>query len=69
MMGHKFHAKLMQMRVLIHGLSGLGLEVAKNLILTGAKSVALYDKSIIQARDLGTNFYAKEEHIGKATRV
>lgn len=57
-MGHKFHAKLMQMRVLIHGLSGVGLEVAKNLILTGSKSVAVFDNKKVQMRDLGSNFYA-----------
>lgn len=35
--------KLIKMNVLIVGLRGVGVEVAKNLILAGPKSVTLYD--------------------------
>jgi ubiquitin-activating enzyme E1 len=37
-------AKMMNSRVLVSGLSGIGCEVAKNVILAGAKSVQLHDE-------------------------
>lgn len=36
-------SKLVKMRVLILGLSGVGLETAKNLILSGPKAVSVWD--------------------------
>lgn len=47
----------------------LGLEVAKNLILAGPKQVTIYDPRKITNEELGRNFYAKSEHVGKATRA
>jgi len=61
--------KLIKMNVLIVGLRGLGVETAKNLILAGPKSVTLYDPTTVQWGDLSSNFYCREEHIGKTTRA
>jgi len=61
--------KLIKMNVAIIGLRGLGVEVAKNLILAGPKSVLLFDDEITKINDLGANFYTEEKHIGKATRA
>jgi len=61
--------KLIKMNVVIVGLRGLGVEVAKNLILAGPKSVTLYDPDHAKLSDLGANFYLKEEHVGKTTRA
>ena len=55
--------KLMTMKVLIQGLRGVGLEVAKNLILAGPKKVILHDNTVCTTPDLGTNFYIKESDI------
>ena len=66
--GMEAMGKLIQMRVLIHGLRGLGIEIAKNIILAGPKSVALHDPSIVSVNDLGSNFYLNESHIGKVAR-
>ena len=49
--------KLIKMNVVIIGLRGLGIEVAKNLILAGPKTVKIYDPDITRLRDLGSNFY------------
>ena len=38
--------KLVKLRVLIVGLGGLGIEISKNLILSGPKSVTLWDNRI-----------------------
>lgn len=46
------------MKCFIQGLRGLGLEIAKNLILAGPKSVIVYDPTVISIADLGSNFYA-----------
>ena len=61
--------KLIKMQVAIVGLRGLGVEVAKNLILAGPKSVHLYDPEITKINDLGANFYTEEQHIGKVSRA
>ncbi|CAG9316463.1 unnamed protein product [Blepharisma stoltei] len=57
--------KLFTIRVLISGLRGVGLEIAKNLILAGLNTVTLHDDSIISLYDLGTNFYISESHINQ----
>lgn len=55
--------KLIKLKVLILGLRGLGIEVAKNIILSGPKEVCIFDKTIVSLEDLGCNFYLKEEDI------
>lgn len=57
--------KLKQLDVFISGLKGLGIETAKNLILTGPRSVVVHDDENTAAADLGTNFYLSEADIGK----
>jgi ubiquitin-activating enzyme E1 len=49
--------KLMQLKVLIIGQRGLGVETAKNLILAGPKSVTLHDPTTVAINDLSSNFY------------
>ena len=65
--GNETMKKLSELKVFIIGLKGLGVEVAKNIILSGPKRVSLYDKDIVTLKHLGTNFYLKEEDIGKKT--
>jgi len=50
--------------VLIVGLSGLGVEIAKNVVLAGVKSVTLLDSTPVTLNDYGTNFFLNEMHIG-----
>jgi len=63
-MGHEAQKKMMVSDVLVVGLSGLGVEVAKNIILAGVKSVTLYDPSPVTYSDLGGNFYFDESVVG-----
>lgn len=67
--GMETMGKLIQMKVLISGLRGLGVEVAKNLILAGPAMVILHDDSIAEQRDLGANFYLTEQDVGSRTRA
>lgn len=51
--------------VLISGLNGLGVEIAKNIILTGVKNVTVHDAKTVVMADLGAQFYLTENDIGK----
>lgn len=76
---HTFGAEaqkaLESVSVLISGLSGLGIEIAKCVIMTGVKSVTLHDSlnssisdqsSLINQIDLSSNYYANMNDIGKS---
>ena len=57
--------KMANSSVLISGLGGLGVEISKNIILAGIKSVTLHDTVLASAADLCSQFYLCEESIGK----
>ncbi len=57
--------KMAHTNILISGLSGLGLEVAKNIVLGGVKSVTLHDPEPITSAELSSNYYASPSDIGK----
>lgn len=61
--------KLVKMNTVIVGLRGVGVEIAKNLILAGPASVAICDPTIVKVEDLGAQFYCEEKHIGKVSRA
>ena len=63
--GIEIMKKLQNLKILIIGLRGLGIEVAKNLILAGPKEVTIYDPNKCTINDLGSNFYLSEKDIGK----
>jgi ubiquitin-activating enzyme E1 len=67
--GMETMGKLIKMNVLLVGCRGLGVETAKNLILAGPASVNIYDPNLVQWGDLSSNFYCREEHVGKITRA
>ena len=66
--GMKIMAKLLKMKVLIVGMRGLGVETAKNIILSGSHSVDIHDPTLVKINDLGSNFYLSEEDINKKNR-
>lgn len=57
--------KMGKSNVLIVGLKGLGVEIAKNVALAGVKSLTLYDPGLTQISDLSSQFFLREEDIGK----
>jgi ubiquitin-activating enzyme E1 len=63
-MGHEAQRKMAASSVLIVGLNGLGVEVAKNVILAGVKSVALHDTNVVTYADLSAQFYFSEADLG-----
>lgn len=64
-LGHEAMRRMATSDVLISGLGGLGVEIAKNVILGGVKSVTLHDVSACQASDLASQFYLSEADLGK----
>lgn len=55
--------KLQNLRILIIGMRGLGIEIAKNIVLFGIKDVKILDKNATLINDLGSNFFLSEENI------
>ena len=64
-MGYESMKKIFEARILISGLSGLGSEIAKNLILEGVRSVTLHDTESVEMSDLSSHFCLTENDIGK----
>ncbi|KAH9296093.1 hypothetical protein KI387_039681, partial [Taxus chinensis] len=67
--GREVMRRLFGANVLISGLQGLGVEIAKNVILAGVKSVTLHDLGNVEMWDLSGNFYFTEADIGKNRAV
>jgi ubiquitin-activating enzyme E1 len=63
--GFEAMQKLITTSVLISGINGLGVEIAKNTVLQGFKSVTLHDQTNITKEDISTNYYITEQDIGK----
>eukprot|EP00967_Tisochrysis_lutea_P080278 scaffold110152_cov29-Tisochrysis_lutea.AAC.1 len=64
-LGHEAMRRMMASSVLIVGLGGLGVEIAKNVVLGGVKSVTLYDMELATLADLSAQFFLREEDVGK----
>jgi len=62
-LGHEAMRKMAQSTVLISGMRGLGVEIAKNVILGGVRSVALHDEGIAEFKDLSSQFYLSEADV------
>lgn len=56
--------KITQLKVLIYGIRGLGIEISKNIILAGPEKVTIFDDNKIIKEDLCSNFYVEEKDIG-----
>uniref|UniRef100_A0A8C6ZBX4 SUMO-activating enzyme subunit 1 n=1 Tax=Nothoprocta perdicaria TaxID=30464 RepID=A0A8C6ZBX4_NOTPE len=64
-LGHEAMRRMQAAAVLVSGLRGLGLEVAKNLVLGGVKAVTLHDPQPAAWGDLASQFYLREEDVGR----
>lgn len=64
-LGHEAMKRMGQSHVLIAGLRGLGVEIAKNIALAGVKSLTLYDTKPAALADLSSQFFLHPEDVGK----
>lgn len=63
-MGHEAQQRMGTANVLIVGANGVGVEIAKNVILAGVKSVTVHDDTRASSLDLAAQFYVSEADIG-----
>lgn len=68
-LGHEAMRRMADADVLISGIGGLGVEIAKNVILSGVKSVTLHDEQVCSIEDLSSQFYLSESVIGQNRAV
>lgn len=68
-LGHDAMRRMAASDVLISGLGGLGVEIAKNVILGGVRSVTLHDSALCSLADLSSQFYLNAEKIGQNRAV
>ncbi|KAG5913312.1 hypothetical protein E4U61_007104 [Claviceps capensis] len=64
-LGHEAMKRMGASNVLIIGLKGLGVEIAKNIALAGVKSLTLYDPAPVEIADLSSQFFLTPEDVGK----
>lgn len=63
--GYDAMKKMMNTRILLLGLDGLGQEIAKNICLAGIKSLTLFDKSLVTESCLLSGFYHKRCYLNQ----
>ncbi|PVD24234.1 hypothetical protein C0Q70_14704 [Pomacea canaliculata] len=64
-LGHEAMRKMAHSNVLVSGMRGLGIEIAKNVVLGGVKSVTIHDSGKVEWIDLSSQFFLREEDRGK----
>jgi len=64
-MGHEAQKRMGQANVLVIGMNGLGVEIAKNVALAGVRSLTVHDDTPTAIADLGSQFYLQESDVGK----
>ena len=64
-LGHEAMKRMGSSNVLIVGLRGLGVEIAKNVALAGVKSLTLFDPKPAQIQDLSSQFFLTPADVGK----
>lgn len=64
-LGHEAMRRMGTAEVLIAGMKGLGVEIAKNVILSGVKSVTVQDEGQAEWSDLSSQFFLQEADLGQ----
>ncbi|KAA8910969.1 hypothetical protein TRICI_003980 [Trichomonascus ciferrii] len=65
-LGREAMQRMSQSNVLIIGMKGLGIEIAKNVALAGVKSISVYDPNPVKIEDLSSQFFLTEADVGKS---
>lgn len=64
-LGHEAMKRMGSSNILVAGLRGLGVEIAKNIALAGVKSLTLFDPKPAVIADLSSQFFLHLEDVGK----
>ena len=65
-MGIEAVAKQAEATIFLSGLGGLGVEIAKNLVLAGCKELILHDTKVPTDYDLTSQFYIQKSDVDAA---
>eukprot|EP01128_Nolandella_sp_AFSM9_P005358 TRINITY_DN256_c0_g2_i1.p1 TRINITY_DN256_c0_g2~~TRINITY_DN256_c0_g2_i1.p1 ORF type:complete len:1063 (-),score=334.92 TRINITY_DN256_c0_g2_i1:80-3268(-) len=57
--------RLQASKILLVGVGGLGIEIAKNIVLMGVASLTLHDTAPVAIEDLSAHFFLSPESVGK----
>lgn len=52
--------------ILLFGVNPLGIEIAKNIVLSGCRRFSICDQALTSWNDLAGQFYLTEEDVGKS---
>ncbi|OQS07784.1 ubiquitin activating enzyme, E1 family, partial [Thraustotheca clavata] len=66
-MGHEAQRRMGESNVLLINVDGLGIEIAKNIVLAGVKSVTIADDTPASYMDLSSQFYLSEDDVKNQT--
>ncbi|XP_076101717.1 ubiquitin-like modifier-activating enzyme 6 isoform X1 [Mytilus galloprovincialis] len=55
--------KMASSSVLVYGMGGVGIEIAKNIVLAGVKALTVQDGNVSTIQDLGTQFFLREDDV------
>lgn len=57
MLGMETMNKISKLKILVIGIRGLGIEISKDIIVSGPNEVTIFDPNKVKNEDLGSNFY------------
>ena len=60
-MGVEAVAKQASASIFLSGAGGLGVEIAKNLVLSGCKNFTLHDPKPVSLKDLSAQFFINQD--------
>jgi len=66
--GAQAQERIRSANVLLVSLRALGTEIAKNLTLAGIRSLTIIDDEPVSEEDLGSQYFVREEDVGKPVR-
>jgi len=64
-LGEEAMRRMAKSNVLISGMGGLGVEIAKNVVLAGVKAVTIHDEKSATMQDLASQFFLRESDVGQ----
>ena len=64
--GAQAQERIRSANILLVSLRALGTEIAKNLTLAGISSLTIIDNEAVTEEDLGTQYFLREEDVGKS---
>lgn len=67
--GAQAQQRIRSANILLVSLRALGTEIAKNLTLAGIRSLTIIDNDPVTEEDLGTQYFIREEDVGKPVNI